>query len=246
MEGVDTDHRLRGVVGRAHALVERRSHVHADRLELCCAFGAEVVEEGVQGGGVLARRAPHDLLARVLSDQGQVVVVAPPADLVHPDVDQPVQAVGVQAVRDHPLADPPDGVPVHPRQAGDGGLVGLGRQERHQVLEVTAEPRAGPGERDALDPHPMLGAPQPPQPGPHEDLPAPEVQMPPRRGHRPGVIPGPGTERAHRADQATAPQGDVDHDRGSAGEGDLDDGDALQGQQTVECGGDAHGRPFVR
>jgi len=246
VEGIDADHRLRGVPLGAHALVERRPHVHADRLDAGGAVGAEVVEEGVQGGGVLAWGAPDDLLGVVVGDQGQVVVVATPADLIDPDVDQPVQAVSVQAVGDHPLTDPPDGVPVDAAEAGDSGLVGLGSQVGDQVLEVAAEPRPGPGERDRLHPHPVLGTVQATQPGPHADLPATEVQVPPRRAHLPGVIPCPGAERAQRADQAPPSQRDVDPDRRAADERHVQDRDALQAQKAVECSGDAHGRPFVR
>ena len=85
-------------------------------------------------GSVLALSAPHDLLGGVVGDQGEVVMVAFPAHLVDPDADQPVEPGGVEPVGDHPGADPAHGVPVDPGEPGDRGLVGLGRQERHQVL----------------------------------------------------------------------------------------------------------------
>ena len=62
----------------AHALVERRAHVHADRLDTGGAVGSELVEERVEGGGVLALSAPHDLLGGVVGDQGEVVMAAFP------------------------------------------------------------------------------------------------------------------------------------------------------------------------
>ena len=132
---------------------------------------------GVEGGGVLARRAPHDLLGVMVGDQGQVVVVAFPADLVDPDADQPVESGGVEPVGDHPRADPPNTVPVQPGEPGDRGLVGLGRQGGHQVLEVAGEPRAVPGEGHRLHPHPVGRAAQPAQPGTQLHPPAPEVQI---------------------------------------------------------------------
>ena len=80
---------------------------------------AEFVEERVEGGGVLARRRPTRLSGGVVGDQGEVLVMLPPADLVDADVDQAVEAVGVQVVGDDAFADPPDGVPVHPGQPYD-------------------------------------------------------------------------------------------------------------------------------
>src|SRR5450759_4666278 len=91
--------------------------------------------------------------------------------------------------------------------AGDRGLVGLGRQECHQVLEVTAEPRTVPGERHRLDPHPMARTDQPAQRRPHDDLPAPQVQSPPAGEPRPDVIASPGAERTLRALQWEATPG---------------------------------------
>ena len=49
---------------------------------------AELVEEGLQGGAVAARRAPHDRAAAVVGDRGQVAVMAAIADLVDADADQ--------------------------------------------------------------------------------------------------------------------------------------------------------------
>src|SRR5262249_29346576 len=82
----------------AHALGERRSHVHADRLDLPSAGLAQLGEELIEGGGVLAGPTPDDLLTTVVGDQGEVVVVFTPGHLVHPDVDQAVQSVAVELV----------------------------------------------------------------------------------------------------------------------------------------------------
>jgi hypothetical protein len=122
---------------------------------------AQLREELVEGGGVLAGPPPHDLLTAMVGDQGQVVVALLPADLVDPDVDQAVQPVGVQLVGDDSLADPPDGVPVQAQEPGDRGLVGPGGQERGHVLQVAGEPAAVPGKGHRLSHHPMGGAVQP-------------------------------------------------------------------------------------
>jgi len=146
----------------ADTLGERWSHVHADRLDLPGAGLAEFGEQRVEGGGVLAGLTPDDLLTAVVGDQGEVVVALLPADLVHPDVDQPVQPVAVQLVGGDPLADASDGVPVQAQEPADGALVGLGGQERGHVLQVAGEPRTVPGKGHRLGHHPVDGAVQAP------------------------------------------------------------------------------------
>jgi hypothetical protein len=146
----------------AHTLGERWSHVHADRRELPGPLGAQLREELIEGGGVLAGPPPHDLLPVVVGDQGQVVVALLPADLVDPDGDQPVQPVGVQLLGRDPFADAPHGVPVQAQEPANGGLVGLGGQERGHVLQVAGEPRTVPGEGHRLGHHPMGRAVQAP------------------------------------------------------------------------------------
>ena len=200
-----------GVSVGADAFGEGRPHVHADRLDLAGAVGAELVEEGVQGGGVLARLAPHDLPGGVVGDQGQILVVLAPADLVHPDVDQAVEALGVEFVAHDPFADAAHGVPVDAQEPRDGRLVGLRGQERGDVFEVAGEPAAMAGERDCLNDDPMLGAGQPAQPSPDLDPGPAEVQVPPARPDRAGVVAGPSSVRAQRTGQPPGPQPHLDH-----------------------------------
>jgi hypothetical protein len=133
-----------------------------------------------------------------------------PADLVHTDMDQAVEPVGVQGLGGDPFADAPHGVPVDAQEPGDRGLVGSGGQERGHVLEVAGEPAAGPGERHRLGHHPAAGAVQPAQQGPHGDGRRTEVQMPPCRGDRTPVVAPPRLVAAVRADQPAPPQRHVD------------------------------------
>jgi hypothetical protein len=112
----------------------------------------------VQRVGVLAGLAPHDGAGVVVGHQRQVSVVFAPGDLVHPDVDQPGQPVGVQHVGGDPLTDRAHGAPGDPGEAADRGLVGLGDQPRHQVLEVAGVPGIRARERHTLGQHTMLGA----------------------------------------------------------------------------------------
>jgi hypothetical protein len=199
---------------------------------------AQFLEERVQGGGVFSFGAPHDLLADVVGDQGQVAVVAPPAHLVHADAHQPVQPAGVQTLGHDPLADPPDAVPVDTREPGDGALIGLGRQERDQILEVAAELRAVPSERHGLHPDPCVR-----HASRRSPLPAAHIGVPPSREHWPGVIAGTGRELAFRALQPAAPQRDIDDELVSL-EADRRDAHPSKAEQAVECSCDAHGCPL--
>jgi hypothetical protein len=144
----------------------------------------------------------------MVGDQSQVVVAFLPADLVHSDVDQPVQPVAVQFVGGDPLADPSDGVPVQAQEPANGALVGRGGQERGHVLQVAGEPAAVPGKGHRLGHHPVGGAVQAAQPSPDLYLPHAQVQTPPHGGHLPGVIAPPGAVPTVWATQmASAPPG---------------------------------------
>ena len=159
---------------------------------LLCALGAEVVEEPVQGRGVLARPAPHDLPCGVVRDEREVLVVLAPGDLIDPDHDQPVEVVVVEFGGHDAFADPPDRVPVDPQEPRDRALVGAGGQERGGVLELGGKPRTVAGERRPLGDHPVLGTAQPTPLGPHHHHRGSEVQVPPTAGHRPLVVARPG------------------------------------------------------
>ena len=92
--------------------------------------------------------------------------------------------------------------------------------------------------------HPVGRAVQPAQPGAHLQAPHLQVQVPPGRVHRAGVVSRPGRVAAVGADQARPAQGDSDrHPVGL--EGDLTHPDAGQMQEARECSGDTHGRPSL-
>jgi len=168
----------------------------------------QVGEELVQGGGVLARGAPHDLRRVVIRHQGQVLVVLTPGNLIDTDIHQIRQAIRVEDVTDHAFADRPDGAPRDPGETAHGGLVGLGYQPRHQILEIPGESRPRPRERHPLSAHAMLRAPQPPAPHLHPAHPPGEVEMPPRRVDLTGVIAVRRRERTQRAHQQLPRQPD--------------------------------------
>jgi hypothetical protein len=116
--------------------------------ELSCPFGAEIVEEGVQGGVVAARSSPHQAPAVVVDDDNQVAVAPLVGDLIDPDATEAVEAVdlGVDVGADAGH-DGADGAPCHPQQLHDGALGGADGQPGGLVIEVTGVPRivAGPG-----------------------------------------------------------------------------------------------------
>ena len=140
----------------------RRSEVHRDRCELGGTLGSEVVEELVEGLGVFAFGPPDDPTPVMVDDQGQVLVVLPPGDLIDPDTEQAIQAARFQLGGHDPFAGPAHGPPRHPTQPGDRGLVHPGRQPGQQVIEVPGQMGPGPSEGDGLDDHPMGRAPQAP------------------------------------------------------------------------------------
>ncbi|WP_244461588.1 hypothetical protein [Rhodococcus sp. ZPP] len=87
----------------AYRLDVGRSEVHRHRLDpLRRALGQGVGEEGAERGGVLALGAPDDLAGLVVGDEGEVLVVPAPRNLVHPDVDQIREPVRGKFVGDHP------------------------------------------------------------------------------------------------------------------------------------------------
>jgi hypothetical protein len=80
VERIDRDDRLRRVL--AGALGVAGAHVERDHFDRVRAALAELAEEPVRGLAVVALGAPHDLAAEVVGEQGEVVVLALPADLV--------------------------------------------------------------------------------------------------------------------------------------------------------------------
>ena len=89
VEGVKADLGVRD--GGADRALVLAAHVDRDRPDRLLAV-AELVEEGLQGGAVAARRAPHDRAGGVVGDRGQVAMMAPIADLVDADHDQAARA----------------------------------------------------------------------------------------------------------------------------------------------------------
>ena len=133
----------------------------------------------VEGFGLAAFRSPDDLSLPVVRDEGQVLVAATPAHVVDPDLEQVVQPARVKAGLHHPGDHPPDAVPVDPHEPADGGLVHLGGEIAHKVLEVGGVARSGAGKGNAFGPHAVIRALKPPQLGTHLEAPDAEVEVAP-------------------------------------------------------------------
>ena len=238
VEAVDAHDGL-GCVG-AGALGIAGAHVHRDRGDLGGTFGAQLRVEVVGDGGAGAFGAPDDLAATVIGDEGQVAMALAPGDLVDADLDEAVEATGVQFVGADARHDPPDGAPVDAQHPGDRRLVCPGRKPRHQMLEVVGEVRAVAREGHCLGADAVLRADQPAQPRSNLHAPDPEVEMAPVAVDRTDVVTVRRAERAQRADQPPTTQRDLD-DHAIGLEANGADPHPLQAQQQRECGADAHG-----
>jgi len=241
VERVDADGRLGGVAWLGDRLQEGGAHVGGDGGQPGRTVGAEVGEEPVQGGGVGALGAPHDLAGAVVGDQRQVAVALAPGDLVDAGLEQLLEPVRVEPAGGHPLADHPNGPPGDPDKPRHRGLVHAGRQPRHQVLDVAGEARLRPGERHLLGAHSVGGTVDPAQPGRDDQPEAAKVQVAPRGVHRASVVARPGRVLAVRAHEPAAAQRDRDGDLRRL-ERDLAHGGTGKGQKAVACGSDAHGQ----
>src|SRR5512139_4115435 len=94
-----------------------------------------------------------------------------------PTSTSPDRPIGVEHVEDHSFADRAHGAPGHPGEGAHGGLVGLGHQPRHQILEVAGMPGIRARERHALGQHTVPRAAQPPAPQENPTYPPAHVQM---------------------------------------------------------------------
>ena len=204
----------------------------------------EILEEPVRRRLAVAFGAPHDLPADVIGDEREIPMLASPADLVHADLEQVVQPIRIELVGADARDDPPDGVPVDPDQPLDRGLVRSGREPRDERLEVAGEPARVPGERNALDPDPVLRALDAAQLGAELKPPDPEIEVPPDRLDVLAVMAMRRRIRAQRAPQPPAPQRDPHH-HPIAVKLHPPHPDPVQAQQARESRVDAHRRPPV-
>src|SRR5215216_58655 len=169
---------------------------------------------------------------------GQVTVMAPVADLVDADADQPLEPRLIEVVGEDALDDPPDGVPADPEQPGDRCLGHLLGQPRDDVFEVAGVARPRPRPRDRLELRPAAATPQPPQLALDDAAVGAQIEVAPALD-APPVDRQPTGLPAARADPSPAPQPHR-HDHPVGGEADVDHRRARQTQKPVECRADTH------
>ena len=99
----------------------------------------EILEEPVRRRLAVAFGAPHDLPADVIGDEREIPMLASPADLVHADLEQVVQPIGIELIGADAADDPPDRVSINADHPLDRALVCASRQPRDEALEVTGE-----------------------------------------------------------------------------------------------------------
>ena len=232
--GAERDHDRRLLNSAPPAGLKRRLRGGGRRVEL--------IEEGVGGGLTFALAAPDHLAALVVGDERDVVVLAFPADLIDPNLEQVLQTVGIELVVADAVDDSSDRVPVDPEHPLDRRLVSPRRQPCGQALEIARELRSWAGERNALGARSMLRAPQPPAPAVDLEAPDPEIQMAPHRVLRTRVLARPGRELAQRALQPAALERNLDHHHPGL-EPDLAHPHAGQAQKPGKCRRDAHAVP---
>jgi hypothetical protein len=178
----------------------------------------------------------------VIGDEGGPPVLLAPGHLRRSRFGTVVQPVGVHLIGAEVRDDLPDGVPVDPEQPLDRRLFCPRRQPRDELLEVAGQPAGVAGERDALDPDPVLRALQPAQPGAELQPPDPEIEVAPDRLDLLAVMPVRRGELAQRAPRPPTAQRDPHHHPVGI-ELHPAHPDPVQAQQAREFRVDAHRRP---
>ena len=212
-------------------------HVDRDRLDRRFLLLGQLREEALQGVSVAARGGPHNPGLLMVGDAGQELVIGAVADLVHTDLNQPVQPALVELVGDDPLEDLPNRLPRNPHQPPDRGLVHLLGQERGHVLKVPRVRRARSRPRHHLVHVAARRAVQASEPALDRAPDGAEIQMPPALGSMLlDLQPARPTARAHRLPGL---QRDG-HDHALGAERHVPHPCTRQRQHLVECGDDPH------
>ena len=150
------------------------------RLDPAGSFGAEEIEERLQGGLVMTVGGPHQPAAVVIDDDHQVLVAAPIGDLVDPDPHQPVERVPDGAGVGHDAAgDRPDGAPGDPHQLDHRRLRAVRDEPGDLIIERSRVPGAVTGPRHRGHRHPVLGTAHPWRVGLDEHADRAGIQRPP-------------------------------------------------------------------
>ena len=179
--------------------------VGGDMGDLRTPLGAQRVEKPPQGGGVAARRGPHQPATVVVDHHRQVVVVALVGDLIDTDpaqIREPVDALF--GVGPDPGHDRPHGAPGDPHQLAHRGFRARHRQPGHRVIEGKGVPGMMTRPRHRHHGRPMRGAVHPRRIGLQHHLHGAPIQAPPAAPTLTPVIPGRPAAAAATAARNTA------------------------------------------
>ena len=148
--------------------------------DLGTALGTQRVEKPPQGGGVAARRGPHQPAAVVVDHHRQIFVVALVGDLIDADPAQTREPVdSLLGVGPHPGHDRPDGAPGDPHQLTHRGFRAGHRQPGHRVIKRIRVPGVMARPRHRHHRGAVLGAIHPRRLGLQHHLHRPPIQAPP-------------------------------------------------------------------
>ncbi len=158
---------------------------------LGAALGTQRVEKPPQGGGVAARRGPHQPATVVVDHHRQVLVVALVRDLIDADPAQAREPVdSLLGVAPDPGHDRPDGAPCDPHQFAHRGFRTRHRQPGHRVIEGQGVPGVMARPRHRHHRRPVAGAVHPRGLGLQHHLHGAPIQAPPPARALTPVIPG--------------------------------------------------------
>jgi hypothetical protein len=153
------------------------------------AFGAELVEEDVEGGVVAAGAGPHQVTAVVVDDDDQVAVPALVGDLIDPDPSQALEPIDRHVdLRVHAGHDCADGAPRDAQQFHHRALRRANREPRRERIEVASVASTMTRPRHRRDDHAMFAAPDPRSSRFKEHPRRPEIQRSPPTPTFTGVI----------------------------------------------------------
>ena len=130
-------------------------HVDRHALDRRAPLGPQLIEEGLQSLGVLSLRRPDHYTSLVVDDDGDVLVVAPVAELVNADVLQPVEAISgrLECTIDDPTDDPADSPPGNAQEPRDRRAIALLGEIPGALFECVGEVAAWSGPRDLFGLH---------------------------------------------------------------------------------------------
>lgn len=130
---------------------ESSGHIDSSKFKRFCSLNTKLVEEGVEGAGVLSLSGPDDAFLIVVDDSGDVAMSLSEAEFISADALQAVETVGIEIVFDDTLDDIAYRTPGNPHNLRDLGFVGDLHKIRSHLLERFGKTTVGSCPRHLLD-----------------------------------------------------------------------------------------------